>query len=272
MKPAGRTARRRVLLTGAAGGIGQAFFRSARDRYRFRLADRAAIAAEAVHADGTGAEGDGADHEAIQLDLVELAACERACEQIDTVVHLAADANPAAAFYESLLDNNIKSTYNIFRAAKDQGCRRVIFASSAWVMGGYAPDVQLAPDAPTRPVNHYGVSKAFGEAVAACFAQAEGLSSIVVRIGAYDDGAADNWLRRAPNVRELSTYVSARDLHQLLVRCIEAPDVGFAIVHGVSENRFKRLDLTATRDLVGYAPQDDAFTIFGDTLDKWLRD
>src|SRR5260221_7811616 len=124
MKPAGHTARRRVLLTGAAGGMGQAFFRSARDRYWFRLADRAAIAAERGHnAGGTGKEGDGEDHEASQLDLVELAACERACAQIDTVVHLAADANPAAPFYESLLDNNLNATYNIFRAANDQGCR-----------------------------------------------------------------------------------------------------------------------------------------------------
>jgi uronate dehydrogenase len=259
-------ARRRVLLTGAAGGIGRAFFRSARDRYRFRLADRVAIAAATVQHRDESQEGEREDHEAIQLDLVDLAACERACEQIDTVVHLAADANPAAEFYESLLDNNIKATFNIFRAAKDQGCRRVIFASSAWVMGGYAPDVQLAPEAPLRPVNLYGVSKCFGEAIASYFALAEGLSSIVVRIGAYDDGGADNWLRTAPNVGELAGYVSARDLHQLLVRCIDVPAITFAIVHGLSENRFKRLDLTFTRDLLGYTPQDDAFTIFGETL------
>jgi uronate dehydrogenase len=252
------------LLTGAAGGIGQAFFRAARQRYWFRLADRVAITAES-------SEGHEQDHEAIQLDLVEPGACERVCEQIDTVVHLAADANPAAPFYESLLDNNIKATYNIFRAARDQGCRRVIFASSAWVMGGYAPDVQLAPQAPTRPVNLYGVSKCFGEAVASYFAQTEGLSSIVVRIGAYDDGGADNWMRESPNARTLATYVSARDLHQLLVRCIEVSDITFAIVHGLSENRFKRLDLTSTRDLLGYAPQDDAFTIFHETLDEWLQ-
>jgi hypothetical protein len=59
---------------------------------------------------------------------------------------------------------------------------------------------------------------------------------------------------------------------QLLAQCIEAPDITFAIVHGLSENRFKRLDLTSTRDLLGYAPQDDAFAIFSETLDEWLRD
>jgi NAD+ dependent glucose-6-phosphate dehydrogenase len=267
MRPAGLTTRRHVLVTGAGGMIGQAFVRSVRDLYHFRLADRAPIASE------TAIEGkNAADHETIRVDLADLTACQRACEQIDTVVHLAADANPAADFYDSLLDNNIKGVFNIFRAAKDQGCRRVIFASSAWVMGGYARDVQLAPDTPLRPVNLYGVSKCFGEAIAAYFAQAEGLSSIVARIGAYDDGSVQNWLRTTPNVRDLATYVSARDLAQLLVRCIEAPDIGFAIVHGLSENRFKRLDLTATREILGYAPQDDAFAIFGETLSDWLRD
>ncbi|MGZ3715533.1 MAG: NAD-dependent epimerase/dehydratase family protein [Ktedonobacterales bacterium] len=275
MTSTGRTQRRRVLLTGAAGGIGQAFFRFARDDYQFRLADRVEIAGETAHA------GDAGEHEVVRLDISDLAACQHACERIDTVVHLAADANPEAQFYESLLDNNIKGTYNIFRAAKDQGCRRVIFASSAWVVGGYPQGVQLAPDTPLRPVNLYGVSKCFGEAVAAYFAQAEGLSSVVVRIGAYDNGSADNWLRSHPvtresapyvNARELAAYVSARDLHQLLVRCIEAPDIGFAIAHGLSENRFKRLDLTSTRELLGYAPQDDAFAVFSETLGEWLRD
>jgi uronate dehydrogenase len=267
MTDAEHARRRRVLLTGAAGVIGRAFFQYAKDRYRVRLADRAL---------GAAATGEDTDHEAIHLDVADPVACQRACEHIDTVVHLAADANPAAAFYDSLLDNNIKGTYNIFRAAKDQGCRRVVFASSAWVVGGYPRDVQVHPEALPRPVNLYGVSKCFGEAVAAYFAQAEGLSSIVVRIGAYDagpdDGSEQNWLRKSPNVRELAAYVSARDLHHLLVRCIEAPNIAFAIVHGLSENRFKRLDLTRTRELLGYAPQDDAFDIFHETLDDWLRD
>jgi nucleoside-diphosphate-sugar epimerase len=253
----------RILLTGAAGGIGRAFFRSARERYRFRLADRVPIIAQMEVS---------SEHEAVQFNIADLAACQRACAQIDTVVHLAADANPRAEFYDSLLDNNIKGVYNIFRAARDQGCRRVIFASSAWVVGGYPRDAQAHPETPLRPDNLYGVSKCFGEAIAAYFAQAEGLSSIVVRIGAYDDGSAENWLRQRPNARDLAAYVSARDLQQLLIRCIETPDISFAIAHGLSDNRFKRLDLTATRELLGYTPQDDAFEIFGDALADWLRD
>jgi hypothetical protein len=48
--------------------------------------------------------------------------------------------------------------------------------------------------------------------------------------------------------------------------------VPFAIVHAISNNRFKRLDITSTRELFGYAPQDDAFEIFQADLPLWLQD
>ena len=139
--------RRRILLTGAAGRIGSAFRAHATDRYRFRLADRETTAL-------AGAEGQG--HEVIALDVADLDACREACRGIDTVVHLAADPSPEADFYGSLLDNNVKGTYNVFRAAKDQGCRRVVFASRVHAVIGYPPDVQARPDDPVRPTNMYG--------------------------------------------------------------------------------------------------------------------
>ncbi|HEY7350669.1 MAG TPA: NAD(P)-dependent oxidoreductase [Ktedonobacterales bacterium] len=257
-------AKTRILLTGAAGGIGSAFFRATAAHYIFRLADQVTTTLAGSASDG---------HEVCSLDVADLEACQRACQEVEVVVHLAATTNPDAQFYPALLRNNIQGTYNIFRAAKDQGCQRVIFASSAQVIAGYPSDVQAQLDSPLRPMNMYGVSKCFGEVVASYFAHAEGLSSIAIRIGSYDVQADDsNWLRQAPNRRHLSGYVSARDLNHLLVRCIETPNVLFAIVHGISNNRFKRLDLTATRELLDYIPQDDAFELFQADLPKWLQD
>jgi len=242
-----------VLLTGAAGRIGSNFFADAADRYTFRLADRRTDAFAGATSRG---------HEVIALDVADLAACQAACRDVETVVHLAADPSPGADFYGSLLENNIKGTYNIFRAAKDQGCRRVIFASSVHAVAGYPLDVQPHAGSPIRPVNMYGVSKCFGEAVAACFAYAEGLSSIAIRIGAYD---AD-WLRQNPTADSMAAFLSHRDMNQLLTRCIDTPGIPFAIVQAVSNNRFKRLDISRTRELLGYDPQDDAFHIFGSGL------
>ncbi len=260
----GSVSRKRILLTGAAGGIGSAFFRATSEAYTFRLADRntTSMVGNVTH-----------DHEIHQFDIADPSACQLACRDVDVVIHLAAIPDPHADFYPSLLDNNIRGTYNVFRAAKDQGCQRVIFASSSQVVAGYPRDVQVHTESPLRPMSMYGVSKCFGEAVASYFAHAESLSSIVIRIGAYDLNADDaNWLRQDPSPQHLSGYVSERDLNHLLIRCIETPDVEFAIVHGISNNRFKRLDITDTRNLLGYAPQDDAFDIFQADLQKWLRE
>jgi NAD+ dependent glucose-6-phosphate dehydrogenase len=238
--------KRKVLLTGAAGRIASAFRHYEGERYALRLADR-----------DLGRIGDTAGHEVLELDVADLEACRAACAGIDTVVHLAADPSPDADFYGSLLDNNIKGTYNVFRAARDQGCQRVIFASSIHAVIGYMPDVQARPESPVRPINMYGVSKCFGEAVAHYFAASEGLSSIAIRIGAFESP----WAKQ-PGVDVITRFISQRDMSHLLVRCIETPDVQFAIVHGSSDNRLKLMDISSTRELLGYQPQDDGFRFF----------
>lgn len=180
--------------------------------------------------------------------------------------------SPSADFYDSLLDNNFKGTYNIFRAARDAGCQRVIFASSVHAIEGYPRDRQLTPDDPVRPRNMYGVSKCFGEAVAHTFAVAEGLSSVCLRIGAYEGGPR----RERGNSTYLSMFTSQRDLNSLILRSIEVPlpdpAGGSVVVHATSDNRFKRLDLTKSREVLGYVPQDDGFQLITfDESDEWAK-
>jgi nucleoside-diphosphate-sugar epimerase len=128
--------------------------------------------------------------------------------------------------------------------------------------------VQPWADSPVRPMNMYAVTKAYGEAMAHYFAYAEGLPSIAVRIGAFE---RNNPTQEADG-RTLSAFVSARDLSHLFVQCVEAEDVQFAIVHGISDNRYKRMNLASTREAVGYEPQDDSFHHFGVNIpdrDRW---
>ena len=119
--------KRRILVTGAAGRIGTAFRARYGDRYDFRLVDVREIA-------------DAAGHEAYTADLVELDAARKACEGVDTVLHLAADPSPRARFYETLLPLNIRMTYNLFHAAVEQRCRRLVFASSIHAVNAYPLD------------------------------------------------------------------------------------------------------------------------------------
>ena len=240
------TNKRRILVTGGAGKIGSYFARYAENRYTVRVVDKTAWD-EAKQGPLQG--------ERIISDLQDLAACRSACEGMDVVIHLAADGDPQADFMTSLLQNNIVATYNMLRAAKDTGCQRFIFASSIHAMGAHAPDVQIRPDMPVRPGNLYGVSKATGEAMAAHFAINEGLPCIALRIGAYR--YPDESRRISP--KEINAYLNADDFNHLLTQCIETPDIEFLIAHAISDNRYKRLDLTETRKVLGYQPKADVF-------------
>jgi len=238
--------KRKVLITGAAGRIGTAFRTQYTDTYDFRLVDR------------RPAENPG-PHESYAADLVDLDEARRACEGIDTVVHLAADPSPRAKFYETLLPLNVQMAYNMFHAAVEQGCRRLLFASSIHAVNAYPLDYQVHPSDPIRPGDLYGVTKCFGEALCAYYADREGLSCIAIRIGAF--GTPDA-VKESSDSRQLSLWVSHRDLSQLLHRCIEAPDsVNFLIVQGLSNNQLKRMDISNAREILGYQPEDNAFQI-----------
>jgi nucleoside-diphosphate-sugar epimerase len=239
---------RHILLTGAAGRIGTNFYAEQRGTYRFRLADRDP---QIVDRDRNPADS------AIQLDIAGFDDVAAACESIDTVVHLAADPSPEADFDASLLANNIQGTYNVFRAAAAAGCRRVIFASSIHAVVGHPASSPIPEDATVWPVNMYGVSKCFGEATARKFAT-DGRSSIAIRIGAYDA----EWHSADMGETLISAWVSTRDLNQLIQRCIEVEGVDFAIVHGQSNNRVKRMSLEETSRLTGYRPVDDGCVRF----------
>lgn len=245
---------RKILVTGAAGRIGSAFVRTHDADYALRLAD---INITRL------AQWPG---EALQLDITDLAACMRACEGIDTVIHLAAEVSADNQdFMASLLPTNMVGTFNMFQAARAQGCRRVVFASSAQTIEGYPHDVQVHEAMPVRPKNLYGVTKVFGEALGSYFAETSPLSVVAVRIANVAHFAEGE----QHSARDVAAYISVRDVVQLLARSVEAEVAGFVIVNGVSDNRYKRLSLERSRAVLGYAPQDDAFAILaGDSTDR----
>lgn len=252
---------KRVLVTGPAGRIGVSFAEYARERYRLRLGIRSTPMPEHL-----------TDLETVPLDITDPASCRDACRDMEAVVHLAAEASPAAGFYESLLERNVKGLYNLLEAALAEGCRRVVLSSSVQAISGYPLDYQVREDSPPRPLNLYGATKAFAEAMGHVYAMSHNLSCLVVRIGTFEF----NQPEFDANGRNLSTFISARDMSQLLARCVDAdPDLMYAVVHGVSDNRYKRMGLAQTRARVDYVPQDDAFAHFGTGIryrDRWYEE
>jgi nucleoside-diphosphate-sugar epimerase len=236
--------RRPVLVTGAAGNIGAYFAERSHQKYELRLM---------VHQIDEDARRLQSFGEVVSCELGDLEGLKELCRGIDTVVHLAGDPDPSAT-WQSLLDANIVGAYNMFVAAKAAGCRRLIYASSIHAVSGYPADVQVKTSEPVNPGDLYGVTKCFGEALGRYMAEQEGLSVIALRIGAFQPLDA---ARQESSIGMLDAFVSQRDLSQLIEHCIDVENLQFAILHGLSDNRFKRLDISDARALVGYAPQDD---------------
>ena len=239
--------KRKVLITGAAGRIGRFITGKLKGHYDFVLTDLRKP---------TDTHG----FPFVQADITDIAAVRTTCEPVDTVLHLAADPHEDAS-WESILPNNITGVYNVFQAANEAGCQRVIFASSVHVVAGYPDEVQVHTKMQVRPPNLYGASKAWGEALARFYAEQKDVSLICLRFGWVIDRNSEQIRPENPNLDVMLTF---EDLTRLVRVSIEAPpDLHFGIFHGVSNNRWKRFDISDARDLLGYAPKDDAFQLAG---------
>jgi uronate dehydrogenase len=225
-----------VLITGAAGRIGGSLRESLRNVYPLlRLADVRPLAAAA------------AGEECVTADLTDFAAVSSMMRGIDCAIHLG--GIPREGPWEAILEHNIAGTYNAFEAARQQGVKRIIFASSNHVIGYYRTGKNVGIDEPARPDSRYGVSKVFGEALGRLYADKHGLSVACLRIGSFRP--------RPESTRQLATWVSPRDLAQLVRCCISAPDYHYLIAYGVSANTRSRW-LNPAADFLGYRPQDNA--------------
>jgi uronate dehydrogenase len=238
--------KQKLLITGAAGRIGQRLTTHWRDRYDFVLTDKRVL--ETTHG-----------FPFTEANLSDLEGIRPLFAGVHTVIHLANDANPKAA-WESLLPNNVIANYNVFQAALEQGCKRVIFASSVNAVANYPADVQVKPDMPVAPPNLYGATKAWGEALGRFYADQKGLGVICLRLGWVTD--KDN-KQLVPDFPLLDIALTYDDLLRLFDACMAATSVRFGLFHGISDNRFKRLDISDTRRVLGYEPQDDAYVLAG---------
>lgn len=236
---------KRILVTGSAGTIGRVLREHLHGRYALlRLAD---IAPQDPARD--------AREEVLALDIRDAAAFAAACEGIDVVVHLA--GVPQEADWNTVRDLNIDGVFHAFEAARTQGVARMVFASSNHAVGFHPTTTILDDTVAPRPDTRYGASKVFGEALGRLYADQHGLSVACLRIGTFRTPD------RPTEPRHLRTWISHRDLVQLVVRCIDAPAFDFLVAYGVSNNRRGRWS-NAHVDFLGYRPEDDAETFAGE--------
>jgi uronate dehydrogenase len=186
--------------------------------------------------------------EVVYGDLLAGSTLVAACRGVDVVVHLAGTSDEAP--FDTIVDQNIRGAYNVFEAARRTGVRRVVYASSNHITGCYSVSEPIDTSSPVRPDSLYGVSKAFGEALARMYHDKWGLEVVCLRIGSFRQEPEDS--------RQLSTWLSYRDGTELVRRSIIAPDLGFEIVYGVSANQRSWWDNDEAARRLGYLPMDDA--------------
>lgn len=100
-----------------------------------------------------------------------------------------------------------------------------------------------------RPDSRYAVGKAFGESIGALYAHKYGLPVLAIRIGNVNTRPIDR--------RRLGSWISFRDLAQLVIIGIERADLVFEIVYGISDASGRHYD-NASAYRLGYRPKDSS--------------
>jgi len=226
----------KLLLTGAAGGLGKAL----RERLK---ANCSVLRLSDVQPFGAAAAGE----EVVLADLADSAAVHTMVQGVDAIVHLGGVSVEGP--FGPILQANILGAYNLYEAARKNGVKRIVFASSNHVTGFYRQDETITADHPPRPDGLYGLSKAFGEDLARLYFDRYGIETACVRIGSSFAEPKDR--------RMLATWLSFDDLHRLITACLTTPVLGHSIIFGMSDNAVTWWDNSRARH-IGYVPKDSS--------------
>ena len=226
----------RILLTGAAGTIGTLLRPIIGELgLKVRLSDM------------VEPEGLRADEEFVQCDLRDREAVFSLVEGCQAILHFGGISTENNA--DLIHDVNIDGTYSLYEAARKFGVKRILFPSSNHVIGFHTRETKLDADSVLRPDSIYGVSKAYGEALARLYWDKFGIETAIVRIGSCFPAPKDR--------RMMATWMSDRDMLRLVDRIIKAPRMGCPVIYGVSDNPECWWDNSKV-DYLGWRPQDSS--------------
>jgi hypothetical protein len=277
-------ARRRVVLTGAAGYVAQRMFEALDKRW------------DVVPIDVRDTTRDGKPVPRLvvsDLTQPDRDAYRQHFRGADAVIHCGFVRAPGMTA-DTWQDNsdakfqaehaNVALAYNVYRVALEERVRRVVVCSSNHAADYYERLVwdgrvdMVTPEMPPRSDNWYGWSKASYELLGFVFATGKvddrKLEVVQWRIGGPRDDDLD---RVAPGDiptmhRALGAYLSTRDQIQQAIRMVETEDITddngipFLIVYGISGNTHRFWSLASAKRKLGYQPEDDSQVNFADKI------
>ncbi|MDB4220449.1 NAD(P)-dependent oxidoreductase [Amylibacter sp.] len=169
--------------------------------------------------------------------------------KFDAVVHFAAIPRLLMTSDNECYRVNTLGTYNVIDVAIKMGVQKVIFASSETTYGICFADGELKPnylpideEHPTIPEDSYAMSKVVNEATAKSFQRRSGIDIYGLRINNviepheyienFPKFLKDPDLRR----RNIFSYIDARDLGQMVQKCLNTDGLGFQIFNASNDD------------------------------------
>jgi len=177
--------------------------------------------------------------------------------------------------------------FHVYKCALLENVRRVIVASSNHAADWYEGKLHfgkmdiVGPETYPKSDNLYGWCKIAYEAlgfVFACGRFGNVVESVNVRIGAPRNLDIAALAKNQTSLRrDLACYISDRDMQQLYIKSIETDDirdkdgVPFQAFYGVSNNTRSCWSIVNAREVIGYDPEDDSELVYADELRKHLK-
>ena len=174
-----------------------------------------------------------------KLNIKNFKEVNKILKKTDLIIHFGAYSNEGP--FLEILDSNILGTYNIWKSAKKNKIKRIIFASSIHSVGMYRANETINHKVMHKPDTFYGLSKCFGENLAQMYWDKCGIECLTIRSLSC---------AKVTSKRSLSTWLSYDDLIRIVIQSTKIKKLGFEIIYGVSNNKRLNVDNTnATRKL-----------------------
>ncbi|MEP4768124.1 MAG: NAD(P)-dependent oxidoreductase [Roseibium sp.] len=161
--------------------------------------------------------------------------------KFDAVVHFAAVPRILLQPDNKTFEVNTIGTYNVIEAAVKLGIKKIVIASSETTYGVCFADGTVDPDVlpveenyDVNPMDSYGLSKVVNEKTARAFQRRSGIDIYALRIGNVMepheyDRFPDFFENPAQRRRNIFCYIDARDLGQIVDRCLEKDGLGYQV-------------------------------------------
>jgi len=163
----------KLLITGASSLLGKTLTGNLIHDHHLRLLDSVPIETSAQF---------------IQGDIRDQQTCYRACQGMEALVHLCELPEPEGSkehWEQDALDFASRGTYNLLKAAVEEGITRGVFLGTTRMFQKYPPGFTVSETWRPRPdpEDVFQIAKYLGESTAHQYARVEDISLISLRVG-----------------------------------------------------------------------------------------